>query len=194
MRLHNGGKPEGVTKKKDPKFFRGRGGGTWVGIEPIREVNLKLPKLITVTFIHVCTCMSVDTLMLEKVEISGPPPPARLDHAMCTVYLPTTPATTTGDHRSKKSTTAEGMIILLSVVPKLIYCPRVPAKCTWVLWLIFPFKYGQERIMRKEGRGEEHDTITHLIKFQVFTHASRVTNFSTHTIVQCKLKSWPSPC
>ena len=34
--------------------------------------------------------------------------------------------------------------------------------------------------MRIEGRGEEHDTTTHLIKFQVFTHSSYVTNFSTH--------------
>ena len=34
--------------------------------------------------------------------------------------------------------------------------------------------------MRKEGRGEERDMTTHLIKFQVFTHAGRVTNFSTH--------------
>ena len=29
--------------------------------------------------------------------------------------------------------------------------------------------------MRRGGRGEEHDTTTHLIKIQVFTHASRVT-------------------
>ena len=39
--------------------------------------------------------------------------------------------------------------------------------------------YRQERIMRREGRGEECDTTTHLIKIQVFTHASRVTIFST---------------
>ena len=32
--------------------------------------------------------------------------------------------------------------------------------------------------MRKE-RGEECDTTTHLIKFQVFTHTSRVTYLST---------------
>ena len=38
--------------------------------------------------------------------------------------------------------------------------------------------------MRKEERGEEHDTTMHLIKFQVFTHASHVTNFSTHNTVQ----------
>ena len=38
--------------------------------------------------------------------------------------------------------------------------------------------------MRKEGRGEEHDTTTHLIKFHVFTHASHVTNFSKHSIVE----------
>ena len=41
--------------------------------------------------------------------------------------------------------------------------------------------------MREEERGEERDTTTHLIKFQVFTHISRVTNFSTHTIVQVQL-------
>ena len=33
--------------------------------------------------------------------------------------------------------------------------------------------------MRRGGRGEERDTTTHLIKIQVFTHASRVTKFST---------------
>ena len=38
--------------------------------------------------------------------------------------------------------------------------------------------------MRKEGKGEERDTTTHMIKFQVFTHASHVTNFSTHNTVQ----------
>ena len=44
--------------------------------------------------------------------------------------------------------------------------------------------------MRKEERGEEHETTTHLIKIQVFTHTSRITNFSTFSIVQ----SWPAPC
>ena len=33
--------------------------------------------------------------------------------------------------------------------------------------------------MRRGGRGEERDTTTHLIKIQIFTHASRVTIFST---------------
>ena len=33
--------------------------------------------------------------------------------------------------------------------------------------------------MRRGGRGEEHDTTMHLIKIQVFIHASRVTIFST---------------
>ena len=33
--------------------------------------------------------------------------------------------------------------------------------------------------MRRGGRGEERDTTTHLIKIQVFTHASCVTIFST---------------
>ena len=33
--------------------------------------------------------------------------------------------------------------------------------------------------MRRGGRGEERDTTMHLIKIQVFTHASRVTIFST---------------
>ena len=42
--------------------------------------------------------------------------------------------------------------------------------------------------MRKEGRGEEHDTTTHLITFQVFTHARRVTNFSTHNTVQVQVQ------
>ena len=33
--------------------------------------------------------------------------------------------------------------------------------------------------MRRGGRGEVCDTTMHLIKIQVFTHASRVTIFST---------------
>ena len=41
--------------------------------------------------------------------------------------------------------------------------------------------------MRKEERGEERDMTTHLIKFQVFTHASCVTNFSTFSVVQVQL-------
>ena len=37
--------------------------------------------------------------------------------------------------------------------------------------------------MRKEGRGEERDTITHLIKIQIFfTHASRVNKFSLYEL------------
>lgn len=34
----------------------------------------------------------VDNMTMEKVSISGPPPPARLDHAMCTVHLVITTA------------------------------------------------------------------------------------------------------
>ena len=34
--------------------------------------------------------------------------------------------------------------------------------------------------MRKEGRGKERATTTHLIKIHVFTHASRVTKFSPY--------------
>ncbi len=36
--------------------------------------------------------------------------------------------------------------------------------------------------MRKEGRGKEHDTTMHLIKIQIFTHASRVTKFSQYEL------------
>ena len=32
--------------------------------------------------------------------------------------------------------------------------------------------------MRKEERGEERDTTTHLIKIQIFTHTSRATNIN----------------
>ena len=46
--------------------------------------------------------------------------------------------------------------------------------------------------MRKEERGEERDTTTHLIKFQLFTHASRVTNFSTFSLVQVQLMACAS--
>ncbi len=31
--------------------------------------------------------------------------------------------------------------------------------------------------MRKEERGEERDTTTHLIKIQIFTHVRHVVNF-----------------
>ena len=41
---------------------------------------------------------------------------------------------------------------------------------------------GQERIIEKKGRGRERETTTHLIKSQIFTHASRVTKFSTHIL------------
>ena len=41
--------------------------------------------------------------------------------------------------------------------------------------------------MRKEVGEEECATTTHLIKFHVFTHASRVTNFSKHTIVEVQV-------
>ena len=36
---------------------------------------------------------------------------------------------------------------------------------------------GQERIIEKKGRGGERETTTHLIKFPLFIHASRVTIF-----------------
>ena len=36
--------------------------------------------------------------------------------------------------------------------------------------------------MRNEGRGEERDMTTHLIKIQIFTHASRVTKFSPYEL------------
>ena len=36
--------------------------------------------------------------------------------------------------------------------------------------------------MRENVRGEERDTTTHLIETGVFTHASRVTKFSTKTV------------
>ena len=39
----------------------------------------------------------------------------------------------------------------------------------------------------EKRRGEERDTTTNLIKFQIFTHASRVINFSIHTTVQVQL-------
>ena len=44
--------------------------------------------------------------------------------------------------------------------------------------------------MRRGGRGEERDTTMHLIKIQVFTHASRVTIFSTFIFKMKALESW----
>lgn len=40
-------------------------------------------------------------MTLERVLISGPSPPARLDHAMCAVHLVTTTATTRGQTEKK---------------------------------------------------------------------------------------------
>ena len=40
--------------------------------------------------------------------------------------------------------------------------------------MVLRLKQSQERIMRKEEGVEEHDTTMHLIKFQVFTHATNV--------------------
>ena len=44
--------------------------------------------------------------------------------------------------------------------------------------------------MRKEGRGKERATTTHLIKIHVFTHASRVTKFSPYYF--CTHSKWQS--
>jgi hypothetical protein len=43
--------------------------------------------------------------------------------------------------------------------------------------------------VRKGERGEERDTTTHLIKNSTFTHASRVTKFST-LILRRRQRSW----
>ena len=40
----------------------------------------------------------------------------------------------------------------------------------------------------KRREREERDTTTHLIKFLVYTHASHVTNFSTHNTVQVQVQ------
>ncbi len=47
-----------------------------------------------------------------------------------------------------------------------------------VAWGEANFQLYQERIIEKKGRGRERETTTHLIKIQIFTHASRVTKFS----------------
>ena len=44
------------------------------------------------------------------------------------------------------------------------------------------YNNNQERILRKEERGEERKMTTHLIKIQIFTHASRVTKFSLYEL------------
>ena len=36
--------------------------------------------------------------------------------------------------------------------------------------------------MRKKERGEERDTAMHLIKIQIFTHASHITKFSPYEL------------
>ena len=52
----------------------------------------------------------------------------------------------------------------------------------------------QECIMRRGGRGEERDTTTHFIKILVFTHASRVTKFSTYIFKMKAEKHGVSTC
>ena len=54
------------------------------------------------------------------------------------------------------------------------FCQQKPYPCT-AEYCTLP--HCQERIIEKKGRGREHETTTHLIKFPVFTHASRVTIF-----------------
>ena len=48
--------------------------------------------------------------------------------------------------------------------------------CNYYLYT-YKFYIHQEHIIEKKGRGRERETTTHLIKFPVFTHASRVTKF-----------------
>ena len=45
---------------------------------------------------------NLETLEWDYVDISGPPPPARLDHAMCTVLLPTS-SSSRGTHEAETS-------------------------------------------------------------------------------------------
>ena len=44
--------------------------------------------------------------------------------------------------------------------------------------------------MRRRGRGEERDTATHLIKIQVFTHASCVTKFNMVYFSRRNREAW----
>ena len=36
--------------------------------------------------------------------------------------------------------------------------------------------------MRKEGRGKEHATTTHLIKFHIYTHVSSITKVNLYDL------------
>ena len=68
--------------------------------------------------------MYAESLIFEKVDIIGPPPPARLDHAMCMVHLPTIPATTTSDCGAKlptppTCTATEGKYTISNIAYKL---------------------------------------------------------------------------
>ena len=57
-----------------------------------------------------------DSLTLEEVHISGPPPPARLDHAMCSIQLPTTlVACCEKESKTKASSTDTSMTFCMYV-------------------------------------------------------------------------------
>lgn len=63
-----------------------------------------------VAFLCVINCvMYTDTLTWSKVEVSGPPPPARLDHSMCAIRipLPRTQAESVENTTEKKNVVSE---------------------------------------------------------------------------------------
>ena len=80
---------------------------------------------------------------------------------------------------------ARGLYVHVGVIGTVVKCPL--ACCPWALChyctnnLHVRVAREQEHIMREIVREEECDTTTHLIKNSRFTHASRVTKFSSLT-------------
>ena len=76
------------------------------------------------------------------------------------------------------------MYMYVSLAQRVLYPSYTGSLCTYYdlyLHCMLLCLVNDKGIMRKEERGEERDTTTHLIKIQIFTHASRVTKFSPYT-------------
>ena len=76
--------------------------------------SLHIHDIVLCVHVHdVYMCVHADSLTLEKVHVMGPPPPARLDHAMCAVYLPTVSTTSTNAKESISHPNAAGRLQML---------------------------------------------------------------------------------
>ena len=71
--------------------------------------------------------LNTDAMKWEKVPISGPPPPARLDHAMCTVLIPS------GCAQQCSASSKNGRIIMFIIQSHNVLCI---ANNNCILWRV----------------------------------------------------------